>query len=946
MIIEKIHVWSHGKLNDLELTLTSSLNVIYGENEAGKSTLQNFILGMLYGPLKHELKRKKYEDEILIKKPWGDGRWGGIIRFRLDNGKIYEVVRDFDKNTVNIYDEFGNDITNEFGRMKNGDSNFAEELLRVDKDIFRNTVFISQNMVDSLSNRKSLRNRIQAIVSTGSEDVSSKFALEKLENALNKIGTPNAMSKPLGSYVYKLRKLENELEEMKNTFKEILERVEELPKLNSVLTELIGEEKNLEYAELIINKNEWEEKIKKIEDTQKKIDELTEVIKEKKIREIDEEDYQTAVALNTKRSELSGQLKRLKAELSKYENEKKKIEGSLPVYADEAGEFIERLEEMDKKLQIEKGSLESIKNQLEALLNDKEEISKILSDLSQFETVSEKDLDEIRESKTRRQYYEEWIEAKKEKIETNRLQIELFEKNRRSKRRNSILLSILGILMGISPAFGAPPILVLIGGFLIIISLLYLKSAPKIEEIDNLKEKVNNLQKELESKSFKDSSNELLQRFGVRDENEFLEKYRKFESASEKLNSINQDIEKLQKRRNEIIETINSHIQSVKDVLSPLGLEVDDLRDESDVEEKIEKITISIERAIKELNYILEAKRSIESIRSQITKLEEDIKSVEINLREVESELSKILEKYSVTSFEDLKEAYSEYINAREEISKLNKLEAEKSALLGDKSLEDYKKELEKLKNEIERVKGDSTYVGLSKEEVKARLKEVREKITQLRDQIKMNEGRIETLEKHYRPIQEIEEEIAELKEKVNELKMYREALEIAKETLIEAERDFTKDFVRILNEKISSVVKILTAKYTDVRVDDDLNVNVRDPEYKKFAKCEYLSRGTIDQIYFILKVAIAEMLTKDYERLPLILDDVFANYDSHRLENALNFLVELAKRYQIIFFTCHKELVDKLEEIVTNKGFGMSSSEVCEFIVLRVPSDHELMES
>lgn len=937
MIIEKIHVWTHGKLNDLELDLSPSLNVIYGENEAGKSTLQNFILAMLYGPLRHELRQKRYENEVFLKKPWNGGRWGGTIRFRLDSGKIYEVVRDFDKKTVNIYDEFGNDITNEFGRTRNGDSNFAEELLGVDKNIFKDTVFISQNMVDSLSNRESLRDRIQAIVSTGSEDVSSKFAVEKLENALNRIGTPNALSKPLGSNIYKLGELEDELEKSKNTFREILEKLEELQNLRLKLTELIDEERNLEYAELIVSKNELEEKIKAIEETQKKIDELTQIIGEKEIIEINEEDFQTAVALNTKRAELSEQLRKLKAESSEHQEEMKKIESFLPAYADEVGEFIEKLEETYKKLQIEKNSLESIKDQLETLLKDKEDVSKTLSELSKFETVSEEDLNELLESETRKQYYEEWVQAKKEKIEANRLQIELLEKNRRSKRRNSILLSILGILIGISPVFGAPLILALIGGLLLIVSLLHLKSAPKVGEIDNLREEVNNLQKELESRSFQDKSKELLQRFGVVDKNEFLEKYRKFKSASEKLDLINQDVERLQKRRDETISTIRSHIETVKDVFSKIGFEVDDSRDESKMEERIEKITSSIDMAIKDLKSILEAKKSLESIRGQITRLMEEAESVKSNLREIENELSRILNEYSVTSFEDLKKAYDEYIKARNDISELNKLKTKKSTLLGDKSLEDYKNELEELKHEIERARGESTYVGLSKEEIKARLKEVRERLIQLREQIKVNEGRIEILEKSYKPIQEIEEEIAEVKEKVNELKMYREALEIAKETLIEAERDFTKDFVRVLNEKISPVVKILTAKYTDVRVDDDLNVNVRDPEYKIFAKCEYLSRGAIDQIYFILKVAIAEMLTKDYETLPLILDDVFANYDSQRLENALNFLVELAMKYQIIFFTCHKEQADKLEEIVTNKGFGISSSEIGELRVLKV---------
>jgi uncharacterized protein YhaN len=201
-----------------------------------------------------------------------------------------------------------------------------------------------------------------------------------------------------------------------------------------------------------------------------------------------------------------------------------------------------------------------------------------------------------------------------------------------------------------------------------------------------------------------------------------------------------------------------------------------------------------------------------------------------------------------------------------------------------------------------------------------------------LREKIKENEGEITTLEKNYKPVQEIEERIEELKTKVDSLKIGRRALEIAKSVLIEAERDFTRDFVRVLNERISPIAKLITNRYDDVRVDDDLDINVRDPEYMRFAECSQLSRGAIDQIYFILKVAIAEMLTKDYESLPLILDDIFANYDPWRLEKALDFLTELAQKFQVIFFTCHKEQVHSLIELANKKGLNITSKDVGEF--------------
>ncbi|WP_147590050.1 ATP-binding protein, partial [Clostridium polynesiense] len=43
MIIEKIRIKSFGKLKNKDLNLKPGINIIYGENEKGKSTIQGFI---------------------------------------------------------------------------------------------------------------------------------------------------------------------------------------------------------------------------------------------------------------------------------------------------------------------------------------------------------------------------------------------------------------------------------------------------------------------------------------------------------------------------------------------------------------------------------------------------------------------------------------------------------------------------------------------------------------------------------------------------------------------------------------------------------------------------------------------------------------------------------------------------------------------------------------
>ena len=49
MIIERIEIKSFGQLTDMTLEFSDKINVIEGQNEAGKSTIAAFIKYMLYG---------------------------------------------------------------------------------------------------------------------------------------------------------------------------------------------------------------------------------------------------------------------------------------------------------------------------------------------------------------------------------------------------------------------------------------------------------------------------------------------------------------------------------------------------------------------------------------------------------------------------------------------------------------------------------------------------------------------------------------------------------------------------------------------------------------------------------------------------------------------------------------------------------------------------------
>lgn len=89
-----LHIEGFGKFHDLDLRFAEGMNILYGHNEAGKSTLHAFLQAMLYGLERRPgigsaaKLHKKY-------RPWdAPERFGGTLRLAHE-GKIYRIVRDF-----------------------------------------------------------------------------------------------------------------------------------------------------------------------------------------------------------------------------------------------------------------------------------------------------------------------------------------------------------------------------------------------------------------------------------------------------------------------------------------------------------------------------------------------------------------------------------------------------------------------------------------------------------------------------------------------------------------------------------------------------------------------------------------------------------------------------------------------------------------------------------
>ena len=66
-----------------------------------------------------------------------------------------------------------------------------------------------------------------------------------------------------------------------------------------------------------------------------------------------------------------------------------------------------------------------------------------------------------------------------------------------------------------------------------------------------------------------------------------------------------------------------------------------------------------------------------------------------------------------------------------------------------------------------------------------------------------------------------------------------------------------------------------------------------------------YLSRGTADQLYLAVRLAVCRLCLP--QKPPLVLDDALAAFDDERLGLALELLEELSREQQVLLFTCQR---------------------------------------
>lgn len=182
--------------------------------------------------------------------------------------------------------------------------------------------------------------------------------------------------------------------------------------------------------------------------------------------------------------------------------------------------------------------------------------------------------------------------------------------------------------------------------------------------------------------------------------------------------------------------------------------------------------------------------------------------------------------------------------------------------------------------------------------------------------------GRNDALE---RELMEKQQKLAQLDEAFGKLSGEKDSLRKQDEDLdalslaIERIQRLSGAIYRETGEEFSRrvsrlLVQMTGGRYSSISLDDRMDVNINTPD--RLLKISQVSFGTMNQIYFALRIATGELLSGGKD-LPILLDEPFAMYDDERLKAALTFLAGSGR--QTLLFTCQsreKLLAGKLEAL------------------------------
>lgn len=933
MKIKEIEIYGYGKWVDRKFTGIDQLQIYYGQNEAGKTTLMSFIHSILFGFPTKQSSELRYE-------PKESTRYGG--RLIVEDTPYGEAIIERVKGKAN------GDVTVTLADGVVGADDLLENLLYgIDKKTYQTLFSFDLDGLQDMQkmNQKKLNRYFLSIGTLGNEQLLR--VADKFEKQANELYKPTGRKPEINQKIRQVESMRKQVQKAKDKNQQYMEYYkqksqleEDIRKSKEKRTET--EERISHYQRLNANWNHYAE-----------MQSIQQQIAKEKLADLPEEGLYQLNNLQERIMEIKNTLTDIHEELMTIQ-EKQEPSRKLSFYFNNEQSIEDLLTELDtiqeqavgqEQLQTEVHQLEQelIQAKFQAGLSPdspvpeklSQDTRRLFSKLSIEQQAAEKEYAEATEKAQYLNYQnqslyqqldlleqqlwsqEQFQEAekafKKQPLEKNAYTTSREVRGSQTKKQsNKVVPAVFGVLIAVVGLVLNNPLgyaLIAVGAIIATLALknTFTQSQATIADSPNTEMEDTPVSYEafVQQKELKKQWQEKL---AENDQVTF-----DLNQASASKSELEEKLSLLQQRERELknqyryplslsiteLEKVADLYQSIQEMdqqirlkeqrIAVLEQSVYSWRNQASILEAV--IFLDWDSLPSIINGVKHYKEEVTNERIQRNQLLQDEKEIHTRLqhwdkqqKELEQQRTKLFRSIQVKDEDEFRRKYILFQNLTEKKSRLNVLE---NQLTQDITLYNQFNDQSALQEQIQEL--------LSTIQT---MKEVEEERLNEKINFELSMQRLEEGGEYSLLLQEMSNLESELQFLVDQWSSYKVASAIIEKTLNLAKKD---RFPQTIKDTTSFFRLLTRGSYQNVFVEEE-ELLVQRQDGALFNAYE-LSKGTAEQLYVALRFAFVKN-TSDLVKLPLLIDDGFVNFDTERKNEMLELLKKMSETTQILYFT------------------------------------------
>ena len=857
MKLLKAEITEFGKYRQFSFDFTAGNQLIFGANEAGKSTLYHFIKAMLFGFPKKQKRKRDYETDHAY--------YGGALEIEID-GEVLRIERMKHLNKGKATVIIGDEIFPE--------SYLQKRLSPLDSQLFEQVFTFDQEQLQQITqlDEKHLQSALLSLGITGSQQLFLQAEQEEKER--NKIFTSRGRVLPLNQKLAEYQALQANIYTLAEKQKELAAQSQQLQSLKNA-------QKDLQKQWLSIQKQA--QKIKQ-QQTHFALFEEYQSLQQKDLQLADAADVQVLQQFMQQSQQLSQDIQVLESRLSQLEQ--KQLSKRYLFYLDHE-EQISQLLQSEGMLYQDIQAHKQITQQLAQLPDNTQDQVTVSQEFVAQYTQIQTQLATLTSQLTHAQHTQQVAEAKLNQFEQQHP--ELFAQTKATTSPKPLLITgFVGVLLSLllmkfSLLFGGLVFVLAI----LLVGLLYLR-VYRASDSEPIKQQWRLYLQDLDEK------NQVYQ--NLLDEQRTLQDQFQALRSQLPLDLQHLDhvsfIQELAKRDQaaQISKNTQQQRQTLRAKLAHLDQNMAQFRKTADfLYEWLPIANLSIAEQLGQIRQFKEEMQKEKMARAAhpVTQIMEQISQKRQAQQDLLKQNQTLLAKYQIQQVSDLPLWFRQMQERASQVKRKTELAQMLKDLYPDAMT---KAQLASQEQEILR---QETQLQVQKDQNLTQIKQIEVSLAQQMKDL--------TLPELYQKEEQLKAEIQELIYEWSVHFVIEKQLQFLADQLSESQLPY-------LFEQAGHFMQILTnQRYDKIQMkENELFVNQQ--------SIYQLSTGTKDQLIMALRFAYLAMQQKNIS--PVVIDDGWLHYDSQRKRSLAQLLAAFAKDYQVICLSSDREMVSSYQEL------------------------------